>query len=275
MQNKIIQIGKVKIGNNIPLVLIAGPCQMESKRHAYKIASSIKKIADKNKIGFIFKSSFDKANRTSLKSKRGVGLYKSIEIFQLIKKQLKIPILTDVHNEEQCEYISDVVDVLQIPAFLCRQTDLLVAAAKTKKIINIKKGQFLAPWDMIHAIKKVEESNNNKILVTERGVSFGYNTLVSDMRSLEVMKNFSYPVIFDATHSVQQPGGKGESSGGERKFIKTLSRAAVAVGVAGIFIEVHDNPDKAPSDGPNMIKLSELDKLLKELISIDRLVKKF
>jgi len=275
MQNKIIQIGKVKIGNNIPLVLIAGPCQMESKRHAYKIASSIKKIADKNKIGFIFKSSFDKANRTSLKSKRGVGLYKSIEIFQLIKKQLKIPILTDVHNKEQCEYISDVVDVLQIPAFLCRQTDLLVAAAKTKKIINIKKGQFLAPWDMIHAIKKVEESNNNKILVTERGVSFGYNTLVSDMRSLEVMKNFSYPVIFDATHSVQQPGGKGESSGGERKFIKTLSRAAVAVGVAGIFIEVHDNPDKAPSDGPNMIKLSELDKLLKELISIDRLVKKF
>jgi 2-dehydro-3-deoxyphosphooctonate aldolase (KDO 8-P synthase) len=210
-----------------------------------------------------------------LKSKRGVGLYKSIEIFELIKKKLKIPILTDVHNEEQCEYISDVVDVLQIPAFLCRQTDLLVAAAKTKKIINIKKGQFLAPWDIKHAIRKVEESDNNKILVTERGVSFGYNTLVSDMRSLEVMKDFAYPVIFDATHSVQQPGGKGESSGGERKFIKTLSRAAVAVGVAGIFIEVHDNPDKAPSDGPNMIKLSELDKLLKELISIDRLVKKF
>jgi len=275
MKNKIIKIGKVKIGNNIPLVLIAGPCQIESKNHTYKIASLIKKIADKNKIGFIFKSSFDKANRTSLKSKRGVGLYKSIEIFELIKKKLKIPILTDVHNEEQCEYISDVVDVLQIPAFLCRQTDLLVAAAKTKKIINIKKGQFLAPWDIKHAIRKVEESDNNKILVTERGVSFGYNTLVSDMRSLEVMKDFAYPVIFDATHSVQQPGGKGESSGGERKFIKTLSRAAVAVGVAGIFIEVHDNPDKAPSDGPNMIKLSELDKLLKELISIDRLVKKF
>jgi len=275
MKNKIIKIGKVKIGNNIPLVLIAGPCQIENKNHAYKIASSIKKIADKNKIGFIFKSSFDKANRTSLKSKRGVGLYKSIEIFELIKKKLKIPILTDVHNEEQCEYISNVVDVLQIPAFLCRQTDLLVAAAKTKKTINIKKGQFLAPWDIKHAIRKVEESNNNKILVTERGVSFGYNTLVSDMRSLEVMKDFTYPVIFDATHSVQQPGGKGESSGGERQFIKTLSRAAVAVGVAGIFIEVHENPDKAPSDGPNMIKLSELDKLLKELISIDRLVKKF
>ena len=275
MKNKIIKIGKVKIGNNIPLILIAGPCQIEGKNHTYKIASSIKKIADKNKIGFIFKSSFDKANRTSLKSKRGVGLYKSIEIFELIKKKLKIPILTDVHNEEQCEYISDVVDILQIPAFLCRQTDLLVAAAKTKKIINIKKGQFLAPWDIKHAIRKVEESDNNKILVTERGVSFGYNTLVSDMRSLEVMKDFAYPVIFDATHSVQQPGGKGESSGGERKFIKTLSRAAVAVGVAGIFIEVHDNPDKAPSDGPNMIKLSELDKLLKELISIDRLVKKF
>jgi len=275
MKNKIIKIGKVKIGNNIPLVLIAGPCQIESKNHTYKIASLIKKIADKNKIDFIFKSSFDKANRTSLKSKRGVGLYKSIEIFELIKKKLKIPILTDVHNEEQCEYISDVVDVLQIPAFLCRQTDLLVAAAKTKKIINIKKGQFLAPWDIKHAISKVEESDNNKILVTERGVSFGYNTLVSDMRSLEVMKDFAYPVIFDATHSVQQPGGKGESSGGERKFIKTLSRAAVAVGVAGIFIEVHDNPDKAPSDGPNMIKISELDKLLKELISIDRLVKKF
>ena len=273
MKNKIIKIKKVNLGNDLPLTLIAGPCQIESKDHSHMIASKIKEITSKLKIGFIFKSSFDKANRTSLNSKRGVGLDKSLSIFDYISKDLDVPILTDIHNEEQCKIVSDVVDIIQIPAFLCRQTDLLVAAAKTNKIVNIKKGQFLAPWDMKNVIKKIEESGNNKILITERGVSFGYNTLVSDMRSLSILADFGYPVVFDATHSVQQPGGKGDSSSGERQFVSTLSRAAVAVGVSTIFLETHDNPDKAPSDGANMIPLSSLENLLKDLIGIDKLIK--
>ena len=273
MKNKIIKIKKLSLGNNLPLTLIAGPCQIESKDHCYMIASRIKEITNKLKIGFIFKSSFDKANRTSLKSQRGVGLEKSLSIFDFISKDLDIPILTDVHNVEQCKIVSDVVDIIQIPAFLCRQTDLLVAAAKTNKVINVKKGQFLAPWDMKNVIKKIEDTGNDKILLTERGVSFGYNTLVSDMRSLSILSDFGYPVVFDATHSVQQPGGKGDSSGGERKFISSLSRAAVAVGISTIFLETHDNPDKAPSDGANMIPLTDLEFLLKNLIGIDKLIK--
>ncbi len=273
MKNKIIKIKKVNLGNDLPLTLIAGPCQIESKDHSHMIASKIKEITSKLKIGFIFKSSFDKANRTSLNSKRGVGLDKSLSIFDYISKDLDVPILTDIHNEEQCKIVSDVVDIIQIPAFLCRQTDLLVAAAKTNKIVNIKKGQFLAPWDMKNVIKKIEESGNNKILITERGVSFGYNTLVSDMRSLSILADFGYPVVFDATHSVQQPGGKGDSSGGERQFVSSLSRAAVAVGISTVFLETHDNPDKAPSDGANMIPLGGLENLLKDLIGIDKLIK--
>ena len=273
MKNKIIKIKKVNLGNDLPLTLIAGPCQIESKDHSHMIASKIKEITSKLKIGFIFKSSFDKANRTSLNSKRGVGLDKSLSIFDYISKDLDVPILTDIHNEEQCKIVSDVVDIIQIPAFLCRQTDLLVAAAKTNKIVNIKKGQFLAPWDMKNVIKKIEESGNNKILITERGVSFGYNTLVSDMRSLSILADFGYPVVFDATHSVQQPGGNGDSSGGERQFVSSLSRAAVAVGISTVFLETHDNPDKAPSDGANMIPLGGLENLLKDLIGIDKLIK--
>ena len=273
MKNKIIKIKKVNLGNDLPLTLIAGPCQIESKDHSHMIASKIKEITSKLKIGFIFKSSFDKANRTSLNSKRGVGLDKSLSIFDYISKDLDVPILTDIHNEEQCKIVSDVVDIIQIPAFLCRQTDLLVAAAKTNKIVNIKKGQFLAPWDMKNVIKKIEESGNNKILITERGVSFGYNTLVSDMRSLSILADFGYPVVFDATHSVQQPGGKGDSSGGERQFVCSLSRAAVAVGISTVFLETHNNPDKAPSDGANMIPLGGLENLLKDLIGIDKLIK--
>ena len=273
MKNKIIKIKKVNLGNDLPLTLIAGPCQIESKDHSHMIASKIKEITSKLKIGFIFKSSFDKANRTSLNSKRGVGLDKSLSIFDYISKDLDVPILTDVHNEEQCKIVSDVVDIIQIPAFLCRQTDLLVAAAKTNKVVNVKKGQFLAPWDMKNVIKKIEKSGNNKILITERGVSFGYNTLVSDMRSLSILADFGYPVVFDATHSVQQPGGKGDSSGGERQFVSSLSRAAVAVGISTVFLETHNNPDKAPSDGANMIPLGSLENLLKDLIGIDKLIK--
>jgi 2-dehydro-3-deoxyphosphooctonate aldolase (KDO 8-P synthase) len=273
MKNKIIKVKKINIGNKLPLTLIAGPCQIESKDHCHMIAAKIQEIADKLNIGFIFKSSFDKANRTSLKSARGIGLDKSLSIFEYIAKDLDLPILTDVHNEEQCKIVSKVVDVIQIPAFLCRQTDLLVAAAKTNKVINIKKGQFLAPWDMKNVIKKIEESGNDKILITERGVSFGYNTLISDMRSLTILSELGYPVVYDATHSVQQPGGKGDSSGGERQFVSSLSRAAVAVGISTIFLETHDNPDKAPSDGANMIPLNSLEKLLKNLIAIDKIIK--
>ena len=273
MENKIINCNGIKISNKDTFTLIAGPCQLESEQHSMDMAGKIKEIADKFSIGFIYKTSFDKANRTSLKGKRGAGLEKSLPVFDKIKKDLKIPVLTDIHNEEQCLAVSNHVDILQIPAFLCRQTDLLIAAAKTKKIINVKKGQFLAPWDMANVTKKISESGNNNILVTERGASFGYNTLVSDMRSLPIMSKLGYPVIFDATHSVQQPGGMGDKSGGQREFVEYLARAAVAVGVAGVFIETHQDPDNAPSDGPNMLPINKLEQLLNQLYEIDKLVK--
>ena len=270
---KKINIGDFEVSNNLPFFLISGPCQLESRDHAIFIAEKIKKICEKLKIKLVFKTSFDKANRTSLDSKRGIGIDKSIKIFEEIKKKFDLPVLTDVHTIEQCNQIKNVVDIIQIPAFLCRQTDLLVAAAKTNLIINVKKGQFLAPWDMKNVIKKISASGNDKILVTERGVSFGYNTLISDMRSLSIMKKENYPVIFDATHSVQRPGGKGDASGGEREFIYDLSKAAVSNGISGLFIEVHEDPDNAPSDGPNMIKLSDLEKFLANIKKIDDLVK--
>ena len=270
---KKINIGDFEVSNNLPFFLISGPCQLESRDHAIFIAEKIKKICEKLKIKLVFKTSFDKANRTSLDSKRGIGIDKSIKIFEEIKKKFDLPVLTDVHTTEQCNQIKNVVDIIQIPAFLCRQTDLLVAAAKTNLIINVKKGQFLAPWDMKNVIKKISASGNDKILVTERGVSFGYNTLISDMRSLSIMKKENYPVIFDATHSVQRPGGKGDASGGEREFIYDLSKAAVSNGISGLFIEVHEDPDNAPSDGPNMIKLSDLEKFLANIKKIDDLVK--
>ena len=273
MENKIINCNGIKISNKNSLTLIAGPCQLESEQHSMDMAGKIKEIADKFNIGFIYKTSFDKANRTSLKGKRGAGLENSLPVFDKIKKDLKIPVLTDIHNEEQCLAVSKHVDILQIPAFLCRQTDLLIAAAKTKKIINVKKGQFLAPWDMANVTKKISETGNKNILVTERGASFGYNTLVSDMRSLPIMSKLGYPVIFDATHSVQQPGGMGDKSGGQREFVEYLARAAVAVGVAGVFIETHQDPDNAPSDGPNMLPINKLEQLLNQLFEIDKLVK--
>ena len=273
MESKIINCNGIKISNSKPLTLIAGPCQLESEQHSMDMAGKIKEIAKKFDIGFIYKTSFDKANRTSLKGKRGAGLENSLPVFDKIKKDLKIPVLTDIHNEEQCLAVSKHVDILQIPAFLCRQTDLLIAAAKTKKIINVKKGQFLAPWDMANVTKKISESGNKNILVTERGASFGYNTLVSDMRSLPIMSKLGYPVIFDAPHSVQQPGGMGDKSGGQREFVEYLARAAVAVGVAGVFIETHQDPDNAPSDGPNMLPIDKLEQLLNQLFEIDKLVK--
>ena len=274
MKQKNINISNFKIGNNLPFTLIAGPCQLESRTHAFKMVEKIKKITKKLKINFIYKTSFDKANRTSLKGKRGLGLAKSLLIFDEIKKKFKVPILTDVHTPEQCSLVSKHVDILQIPAFLCRQTDLLIAAAKTKKIINVKKGQFLAPWDMGNVVNKIKNSGNNNILVTERGVSFGYNTLVSDFRAIPTLVKLGYPVIFDATHSVQQPGGKGAASSGQREFVEPLSKAAVAIGVAAIFIETHENPDRAPSDGANMININKLESLLKKLKKIDSIVKK-
>tara|TARA_B100001123_G_scaffold24356_1_gene26450 strand:- start:620 stop:1447 length:828 start_codon:yes stop_codon:yes gene_type:complete len=273
MTNKIIQCKNIEISNNNKITLIAGPCQLETEQHAMDMAGKIKEISGKFKIGFIYKTSFDKANRTSIKGKRGAGIEKSLPVFDKIKKDLDLPILTDIHNEEQCSILAKHVDVLQIPAFLCRQTDLLVAAAKTNKIINVKKGQFLAPWDMVNVTKKISESGNNNILVTERGASFGYNTLVSDMRSIPIMSKNGYPVIFDATHSVQQPGGMGEKSGGQREFVEHLARAAVAVGVAGVFIETHQDPDNAPSDGPNMVPLNKLENLINQLLEIDNLIK--
>ena len=273
MKNLTVKCGSVEISNYNSFCLIAGPCQLETEQHAMDMAGKIKEITARLGIGFIYKTSFDKANRTSLKGKRGAGLEQSLPIFDKIKKELNVPILTDIHSIEQCTVLAKHVDVLQIPAFLCRQTDLLVAAAKTKKIINVKKGQFLAPWDMINVTKKISDSGNNNILVTERGASFGYNTLVSDMRSLPIMAKNGYPVIFDATHSVQQPGGQGDKSGGQREFVEHLSRAAIAVGVAGVFMETHQDPDNAPSDGPNMIPLSNLENLLKQLIQIDNIIK--
>ena len=275
MENITVNCNNIRISNNNKICLIAGPCQLESEQHAIDMAGKIKEIANKYKIGFIYKTSFDKANRTSLKGKRGAGLEKSLPVFDKIKKNLNVPVLTDIHNEEQCSIVSQHVDVLQIPAFLCRQTDLLITAAKTKKIINVKKGQFLAPWDMANVTKKISDSGNNNILVTERGASFGYNTLVSDMRSIPIMIKNGYPVVFDATHSVQQPGGLGEKSGGQREFVEYLARAASAVGVAAIFIETHQDPDNAPSDGPNMVPLNKLKDLLTQIIEIDKLVKNF
>ena len=273
MENKLIKCGKLIISNTAPFTLIAGPCQLENEKHAINVAIKLKEITQKLNIGLIYKTSFDKANRTSLNGKRGAGLEKSLPIFDKIRKDVEIPVLTDVHTIEQCEIVSKHVDVLQIPAFLCRQTDLLVAAAKTGKIINVKKGQFLAPWDMVNVIKKIEDSGNKNILLTERGASFGYNTLVSDMRSLPIMAKNGYPVVFDATHSVQQPGGMGDKSGGQREFIEHLARAAIAVGVAAVFIETHPDPDNAPSDGPNMVPLSKMSSLLNQLVEIDKIIK--
>ncbi len=273
MKNITIKCKNLKISNDNPFCLIAGPCQLENEQHAIDMAGKIKEITKKYQLGFIYKTSFDKANRTSIKGKRGAGLDKSLPIFDKIRKDLETPVLTDIHTAEQCSIVSEHVDIIQIPAFLCRQTDLLIAAAKTKKIINVKKGQFLAPWDITNVIKKISESGNENILITERGSSFGYNSLVSDMRSLPIMAKTGYPVVFDATHSVQQPGGLGDKSGGQREFVPILSRAAVAVGVAAVFIETHNDPDNAPSDGPNMIPLNKLDELLNQLIEIDKLIK--
>tara|TARA_B100000214_G_scaffold351681_1_gene306283 strand:- start:853 stop:1686 length:834 start_codon:yes stop_codon:yes gene_type:complete len=273
MENKTIKCGKLSISNDKPFTLIAGPCQLENEKHALEVSSELKKITDKLGVGLIYKTSFDKANRTSLNGKRGAGLEKSLPIFDKIRKEVGVPLLTDVHTPEQCETVSKHVDVIQIPAFLCRQTDLLVAAAKTGKVINVKKGQFLAPWDMINVTKKIADSGNTNILVTERGASFGYNTLVSDMRSLPIMAKNGYPVVFDATHSVQQPGGMGDKSGGQREFVEYLARAAIAVGVAAVFIETHPDPNNAPSDGPNMVPLSKMSGLLSQLVEIDKFIK--
>ena len=272
--NKSVKLGDIIFQNDAPFVLIAGPCVLESYEHANMMCSKLLQIASELKIQLIYKTSYDKANRTSISSDRGLGIDKSIEIFDKLKKEFNVPIITDVHSVLECNQIKDHVDIIQIPAFLCRQTDLLIAAANTNKIINVKKGQFLAPRDMINVVNKITESGNENILLTERGVCFGYNNLVSDMRSLEIMKDeIGFPVIFDATHSVQSPGGMGNKSGGDSKYAPILARAAAAVGVAGIFMETHDNPDKAPSDGPNMIKLDEMSKILKKLIEIDNLVK--
>lgn len=272
---RIIQIKNIKIANNLPFTLIAGPCQTESLDHSLMIASNIKRICDQLGINFIYKSSFDKANRSSLEGKRGAGLDNSLPIFAEIKKQFGCPILTDIHHEEHCRILAkrEEVDILQIPAFLCRQTDLLEAAAKTGKIINIKKGQFLAPWDAANIVKKMDYFGNKNVMLTERGASFGYNTLVSDMRSLPIMAKTGCPIVFDATHSVQQPGGLGAASGGQREFVETLASAAVAVGVAAVFIEVHQDPDNAPSDGPCMVRLDNLAKLLTKLKKLDEITK--
>ncbi|MFZ1991079.1 MAG: 3-deoxy-8-phosphooctulonate synthase [Alphaproteobacteria bacterium] len=272
--NAVVRVGKYEIGNDRPLTLIAGPCQLESRAHGLEVSAALKEMADKLKIGLIYKTSFDKANRTSLKGGRGVGLKEALPIFAEIRETTGLPVLTDVHTEEQCGVAAQAVDVLQIPAFLCRQTDLLIAAAKTGKVVNVKKGQFLAPWDMKNVIAKLTDSGNPNVLVTERGVSFGYNTLVTDMRSLPIMAEMGAPVVFDATHSVQQPGGQGASTGGERRFVPTLARAAVAVGVAAVFMETHPDPDRAPSDGPNMVPLQKLPALVRDLQAIDSLTKR-
>ena len=272
--NLTVTVGTVRFGNDQPLALIAGPCALESRAHALEMASALKDIAAKVGIDLVYKTSFDKANRTSAKSARGIGLDAALPIFADIRETLNIPVLTDVHEAAQCARVSQAVDVLQIPAFLCRQTDLLVAAAATGKAVNVKKGQFLAPWDMASVVDKITGAGNRNVLLTERGVSFGYNTLVSDMRSLPILKRLGAPVIFDATHSVQQPGGQGTASGGEREFVPVLARAAVAVGVAGVFIETHQDPDHAPSDGPNMMPLKDMERLLRRLIEFDRLAKR-
>lgn len=273
VQAKQIKVQNVTLANDLPFTLIAGPCQMESRDHALMMAENLVKITDKLGIPFIYKSSFDKANRTSLNSKRGIGLEKALNVFSEIKKTFDCPTLTDIHNEQQCTQIDDSVDVIQIPAFLCRQTDLLIAAAKTGKVVNIKKGQFLAPWDMKNVAAKVADSGNDNIILTDRGTCFGYNTLISDMRGLATMAETGYPVIIDATHSIQQPGGQGGTSGGQREFVPVISRAAIAVGIAGTFMEVHQDPDNAPSDGPCMVVLKELAEILKKLKQIDAVIK--
>ncbi|KPL50796.1 2-dehydro-3-deoxyphosphooctonate aldolase [Prosthecomicrobium hirschii] len=271
--NSEVAVGSVRFGNRLPLALIAGPCQMESREHALEMASALKEIAGRLGIGLVYKTSFDKANRTSLNAQRGMGLAAAMPVFAEIKERFGLPTLTDVHDAEQCAPVAEVVDILQIPAFLCRQTDLLIAAARTGRVVNVKKGQFLAPWDMKNVAAKLIGAGNPNVMLTERGASFGYNTLVSDMRALPIMAETGAPVIFDATHSVQQPGGQGTSSGGDRRMVPVLARAAVAVGVAGVFIETHQDPDRAPSDGPNMVRLDEMEALLAELIAFDRLAK--
>jgi 2-dehydro-3-deoxyphosphooctonate aldolase (KDO 8-P synthase) len=271
--NSIVAVGAARFGNALPLALIAGPCALESREHALETAGALKEIAGRLGIGLVYKTSFDKANRTSATSARGLGLEAALPVFTEVRVRLSVPVLTDVHEPEQCARVAEVVDVLQIPAFLCRQTDLLVAAAKTGRPVNVKKGQFLAPWDMANVVAKITGAGNRNVLVTERGASFGYNTLVSDMRALPILEETGAPVIFDATHSVQQPGGQGTTSGGERRFVPVLARAAVAVGIAGVFIETHQDPDKAPSDGPNMIPLAELEPLLRTLMALDKLAK--
>lgn len=269
----VVRIGSVTVANDAPLTLFAGPCAMQSRAHALEMASALKSICHRLGIGLIFKTSFDKANRTSSSATRGVGMDIALPVFAEIRETLGLPVVTDVHDAAQCAPVAEAVDVLQIPAFLCRQTDLLVAAAKTGRVVKVKKGQFLAPWDMKNVVAKVLAAGNDNILVTERGASFGYNTLVSDMRALPILAETGCPVVFDATHSVQQPGGKGSSSGGERRFVPVLARAAVAVGVAALFIETHENPDRAPSDGPNMVPLAQLEGLLAELMAFDALAK--
>jgi 2-dehydro-3-deoxyphosphooctonate aldolase (KDO 8-P synthase) len=272
--NSVVAVGKVRFGNALPLALIAGPCALESRDHALEMASALKEIAGRLGIGLVYKTSFDKANRTSAKSNRGIGLDGALPIFAEIREKVGVPVLTDVHEAQQCARAAEAVDVLQIPAFLCRQTDLLQAAAATGCVVNVKKGQFLAPWDMANVVAKVTGAGNANVLVTERGASFGYNTLVSDMRALPILaRTTGAPVIFDATHSVQQPGGQGTSSGGEREFVPVLARAAVAVGVAGVFIETHEDPDRAPSDGPNMVPLRAMEGLLRQLKEFDVLAK--
>jgi len=271
----VVSVGSVRFGNHLPMSIIAGPCQLESRAHALEVAAALKEIAGRLGIGLVYKTSFDKANRTSASAARGIGLTQALPIFAEIRASLGLPVLTDVHEPAQCAEVAQAVDVLQIPAFLCRQTDLLVAAAATGKVVNVKKGQFLAPWDMANVVAKITAKGNPNVLVTERGASFGYNMLVSDMRALPILaRTTGAPVIFDATHSVQQPGGKGDSSGGEREFVSVLARAAVAVGVAGMFIETHPDPDRAPSDGPNMVPLREFEALVKMLMEFDALSKR-
>jgi len=272
--NSIVSVGQTRFGNALPLTLIAGPCALESRAHALEMARGLKEVTARLGIGLVYKTSFDKANRTSAKSGRGIGLEWALPIFAEIRESVGVPVLTDVHEPAQCERVAEAVDVLQIPAFLCRQTDLLLAAARTGRVVNVKKGQFLAPWDMTNVVQKLTNAGNRNVLVTERGASFGYNTLVSDMRALPIMaRETGAPVIFDATHSVQQPGGQGTSSGGEREFVPVLARAAVAIGVAGVFIETHQDPDKAPSDGPNMIALKDMEGLLRTLQAFDQIAK--
>jgi 2-dehydro-3-deoxyphosphooctonate aldolase (KDO 8-P synthase) len=272
--NAVVKVGNVEFGNERKLSIIAGPCALESRAHALEMSAALKEIAAKAGVGLVYKTSFDKANRLSPNGIRGVGLEQALPIFAEVREKTGLPILTDVHEQDQCAPVAEAVDVLQIPALLSRQTDLIVAAARTGKVVNVKKGQFLAPWDMKNAVAKVTNAGNPNVMVTERGASFGYNMLVSDMRALPKMAKFGAPVIFDATHSVQQPGGQGTSSGGQREFVPVLARAAVAVGVAGVFIETHQDPDKAPSDGPNMMPLKEMESLLRTLVEFDRLAKK-